>query len=87
MELNAATYKVKQTVELFLLNDLLLVAGKRRKKTSEQVRTGSSNERGETKDTGRLVAERCWNLTEIVVVDVKDSGGEPIVQVMSCYFG
>lgn len=70
VELNAATYKVKQSVELFLLNDLLLVAGRRR-------RRGEGNGVDEkNRDRGRLVAERCWMLSEVVVVDVKDSGGK-----------
>ncbi len=69
VELNSATYKVKQNVELFLLNDLLLVAARKRKREDAG--------RKEEKDW-RLVAERCWNLTEVVVVDVKDSGGGAI---------
>jgi hypothetical protein len=72
VELNSATYKVKQNVELFLLNDLLMVAARRRKR-SESNATG--RETGEATE-GKLVAERCWNLTEVVVVDVKDSGGK-----------
>lgn len=68
VELNAATYKAKQSVSLFLLNDLLLIAGRRRMKTA----VGDDKER----DRGRMVAERCWVLADLVVVDVKDSGGE-----------
>lgn len=76
VELNSATYKAKQTVELFLLNDLLLVAVRKRKRNEP----GSGKDKGQTgkeedKAKGRLVAERCWNLNEVVVVDVKDSGG------------
>jgi hypothetical protein len=62
VELNAATYKAKQSVSLFLLNDLLLIAGRRRTKGVEE--------------RGRMVAERCWVLADLVVVDVKDSGGK-----------
>ncbi|ORX39188.1 hypothetical protein BD324DRAFT_618768 [Kockovaella imperatae] len=61
VELNPATYKAKQSVSLFLLNDLLLIAGRRRSKTGEGAR-------------GRMVAEKCWVLADLVVVDVKDSG-------------
>ena len=53
---------------MFLLNDLLLIAGRRRVKTAQ----GDDKERGR----GRMVAERCWVLADLVVVDVKDSGGE-----------
>lgn len=78
VELNPATYKVKQTVELFLLNDLLLVAVRKRKRNevgaSDKRGGGAGGDEGE-KSKGRLVAERCWSLNEVVVVDVKDSGG------------
>jgi exocyst complex component 8 len=67
VELNSATYKIKQNVELFLLSDLLLVAARKRKRGDEETKADKD---------GRLVAERCWNLTEVVIVDVKDSGGE-----------
>lgn len=73
VELNAATYKAKQSVSLFLLNDLLLIAGRRRMKGAP---TMSANERDKERDRGRMVAERCWVLADLVVVDVKDSGGE-----------
>lgn len=69
VELNAATYKAKQNVSLFLLNDLLLVAGRRRLKAGPGVSIDQD-------DRGRMVAERCWFLTDLVVVDLKDSGGE-----------
>ena len=79
VELNSATYKAKQTVELFLLNDLLLVAVRKRKRNEPG---SSAKDKGQNKEEdkskGRLVAERCWNLNEVVVVDVKDSGGESI---------
>ncbi|TXT09072.1 hypothetical protein VHUM_02546 [Vanrija humicola] len=66
IELNAATYKPKQNISLFLLNDLLLVAGRRRLKTGQ-------NTAGES-EQGRLVAERCFVLTDLVITDIKDSG-------------
>jgi hypothetical protein len=71
VELNAATYKAKQSVSMFLLSDLLLIAGRRRTKNinapEDQRREG---------ERGRMIAERCWVLADLVVVDVKDSGGE-----------
>ena len=74
VELNAATYKAKQNVSIFLLNDLLLVAGKRRTK----VAPGLSTEQDKMRARGRMVAERCWVLADLVVVDVKDTGGESL---------
>ncbi|GAA5974202.1 hypothetical protein JCM11641_003323 [Rhodosporidiobolus odoratus] len=61
VELHAATYKPKQPVHLFLLNDALLVSVKKRRGPG-------------IGGPVRLVAERCFNLSEIVVVDLKDGG-------------
>jgi hypothetical protein len=58
--LNPATYKVEYAVHLVLLDDALLVAKRRRRRNGER---------------GRLVAERCWMLSEVVIVDVKDTSG------------
>nr|XP_019049686.1 exocyst complex component EXO84 [Kwoniella bestiolae CBS 10118]OCF28616.1 exocyst complex component EXO84 [Kwoniella bestiolae CBS 10118] len=75
VELNAATYKAKQNVSMFLLNDLLLIAGRRRLKSAQPASTsGESGERERERERGRMVAERCWVLADLVVVDVKDSG-------------
>jgi hypothetical protein len=68
VELNSATYKARQAVHLFLLNDALLVSVKKR---------GGPIEGGAAKS--RLVAERCFNLSEIVVVDLKDGGGSFLI--------
>lgn len=74
IELNAATYKAKQSVSMFLLSDLLLIAGRRRMKSAH------TDER--ERERGRMVAEKCWVLADLVVVDVKDSGGqyEPLLR-------
>ncbi|KAK8843984.1 hypothetical protein IAR55_006777 [Kwoniella newhampshirensis] len=78
VELNAATYKAKQSVSLFLLNDLLLIAGRRRTKgatTTDVAGTGIGGVAADKeRERGRMVAERCWVLADLIVVDVKDSG-------------
>lgn len=61
VELNSATYKAREPVHLFLLNDHLLVATQKRRQMGSAV---------------RLVAEKCFSLNEIVVVDMKDGAGE-----------
>ncbi|WVQ74291.1 hypothetical protein IAR50_003888 [Cryptococcus sp. DSM 104548] len=71
IELNAATYKPKQSCSMFLLSDVLLIAGKRRMKGGGGSEVGTQDKE---KERGRLVAERCWNLSELVIVDVKDGG-------------
>lgn len=78
IELNPATYKAKQLVELFLLNDLMLIAVRKRKRGIADSQAGGGR-RGATiggeGDGGHLVAERCFTLSEITVADIKDSGG------------
>ncbi|EAL19099.1 hypothetical protein CNBH1990 [Cryptococcus deneoformans B-3501A] len=81
VELNPATYKPKQNVSIFLLNDVLLIAGKRRNKGGSTTSVGDEKDR----DRGRMVAERCWNLIELGIVDVKD-GGE-LVNVIKVHRG
>lgn len=58
VELNAATYRPSQNVALFLLDDLLLVAARKKGRMTTKV---------------RLEAQRCFALGDIVVVDLKDS--------------
>lgn len=57
VELNAATYKPERAVALFLLDDMLLVAIQKKRHYGSRI---------------QLVAERCFSLSEIVVVDLKD---------------
>ncbi|KAF7337536.1 Exocyst complex component [Mycena sanguinolenta] len=66
--LNAATYKPTGKVKFVVLDDAVLVARRRR-------RTGGGGEgrgNGNTNE-GKLVAERCWALNEMLVLDTKDS--------------
>ncbi|EGO31220.1 hypothetical protein SERLADRAFT_432868 [Serpula lacrymans var. lacrymans S7.9] len=59
--LNAATYKVNNTVRFVILDDAVLVAKRRRRNNAE---------------SGKLVAERCWPLNEMLVLDTKDTASE-----------
>ncbi|CAG8507867.1 10576_t:CDS:10, partial [Cetraspora pellucida] len=63
VEISINTNRPKQAVHLFLLNDCLLVAVKKKRQA--------------TKDTTkiRLVADRCWSLDDISLIDMKDTDG------------
>jgi exocyst complex component 8 len=57
--LNAATFKVDHSVKFVLLDDALLVARKRIRRNNTE--------------SEKLVAERCWMLSEMMVLDTKDT--------------
>ncbi|RHZ84480.1 hypothetical protein Glove_81g62 [Diversispora epigaea] len=58
VEISFSTNKPKHPVHLFLLNDCLLVAVKKK-------RLGTSK--------AKLVADRCWGLDDISLIDMKDT--------------
>lgn len=63
--LNAATYKVVGKVKFVILDDAVLVARRRRRNA------GGGD--GSTVNEGKLVAEKCWPLNDMLVLDTKDS--------------
>jgi hypothetical protein len=69
--LNAATYKISGKVKFILLDDAVLVARRRRRNAGAAGGDGGSS----TVNEGKLVAERCWPLNEMLVLDTKDSLG------------
>ena len=56
--LNSATYKPEHNVKLVVLNDAVLMARKRTRRTA---------------DRPNLVAERCWPINDMLVLDTKDT--------------
>ena len=60
VEINPKSNKLKQGVQMFLLTDCLLVANKRKQGMSMRV---------------KLVADKCWPLNEITIIDMKDTSG------------
>lgn len=70
--LNAATYKVSHGVRFVVLDDAVLVAKRRRNRDAGGGRNAAD------KNGGKLVAERCWPLSEMLVLDTKDSASERI---------
>lgn len=63
-ELDSATWKPRRPVHLVLLNDHLLVAAKKRKRVDQS----SPNHRGPVPT--KLVAEECWPLQDIDMIDL-----------------
>lgn len=69
VELDAATWKAKRAAHIFLLNDYLLVATKKKRRVEQN---GALNGASAHKLT-KLVADRCWPLQEIDMVDISSS--------------
>ncbi|KAH7886270.1 hypothetical protein F5I97DRAFT_1241992 [Phlebopus sp. FC_14] len=70
-ELNAATYKMVSLVRFVVLDDAVLVARRRRGGgAAAAAATGAS---ASVEAGGKLVAERCWPLNEMLVLDTKDT--------------
>lgn len=73
MELDAATWKSKRPAHIFLLNDHLLVANKKKKQRVDPnaLVNGDVSQNSST----RLLADKCWPLQEIDIIDIAASGG------------
>ncbi len=71
-ELDAATWKPKQKVSLILLNDHLMVAREKSKNRVNPETTGKA-ESGQ-KVSNRLVAEKCWPLQDLDMLDLAPMG-------------
>jgi hypothetical protein len=78
--LNAATYKIDHSVRFVVMDDAVLVAKRRRRNTigggarpSGRLSGGTLSGGGFGDGSGKLVAERCWPLSEMLVLDTKDS--------------
>ncbi|MCJ1275756.1 exocyst complex component exo84 [Puttea exsequens] len=71
VELDAATWKARRHAHLFLLNDHLMVATRRKKRVDPNATTnGDAGQKAST----RTVAERCWPLQDIDMVDLASLG-------------
>ncbi|KAI9705511.1 MAG: exocyst complex component exo84 [Candelina mexicana] len=72
VELNVATWKPRRAVNIFLLNDHLLVASRKQKRV-DQVLNGASQQTQPSIHT--LIAERCWPLQDIEISDLPSGSG------------
>lgn len=64
VELDNATYRSRRAMQIFLLNDHLLIASRKKRKTDAP---GAADSRG---PMTKLVADRCWHLLDVEVVDM-----------------
>lgn len=64
VELDSATWKPKRPVHIVLLNDHLLIAAKKRKKVD------TNNPQARASAPTKLVAEECWPLQDIDMIDL-----------------
>jgi len=67
VELDSATWKSRRPVHIFLLNDHLLVATRKKKRVDQNI-NGTNGQRQHV--ATKLVAERCWPLQDIDMVDL-----------------
>jgi exocyst complex component 8 len=68
VELDNATYKSRRSMQIFLLNDYLLIASRKKRKADGP---GSSDSRA---PMTKIVADRCWPLLDIEVIDMAGTG-------------
>lgn len=67
IELDNATYKSRRAMQIFLLNDHLLIASRKKRKADAPDANGRA-------PASKLVADRCWSLLDIEVVDMSGTG-------------
>lgn len=67
IELDNATYKSRRAMQIFLLNDHLLIASRKKRKADAP----GSDARAPMM---KLVADRCWPLLDVEVVDMSSTG-------------
>ena len=68
VELDNATYKSRRAMQIFLLNDHLLIASRKKRKADAP---NTPDSRG---PMIKLVADRCWSLLDIEVIDMPGAG-------------
>ncbi len=70
VELNAATWKARRAIHIFLLNDYLLVATRKRKRADPALEGAEGAGQNQQPSLSKLVAEHCWPLHDIEIVDL-----------------
>ena len=70
LELDAATWKARRHAHIFLLNDHLMVATRKKKRVDPNAVNGDAAQ----KNAPRTVADKCWPLQDIDMVDLASAG-------------
>ncbi|KAI9842103.1 MAG: exocyst complex component exo84 [Sclerophora amabilis] len=73
VELNAATWKPRRHIHMFLLNDNLLVASRKEKRVDQPTSGANGVKHNQQKVSSKLVAERCWLLQDIQMMDLSSN--------------
>ena len=71
LELDAATWKARRHAHMFLLNDHIMIATRRKKRVDPNAMNADASQ----KNTTRLVADKCWPLQDIDMVDLASMSG------------
>lgn len=72
VELDAATWKGRKRVRLILLNDHFMVAAEKKRRGDP---SSAANSEPENKVATKLVAEKCWPLRDIDILDLATTAG------------
>ena len=67
LELDAATWKARRHAHIFLLNDHLMVATRRKKRVDPNAMTNGD---AKQHNTTRIIADKCWPLQDIDMIDL-----------------
>ena len=87
IELDAATWKPGRKAHLFLLNDHLMVAQRRKRRIDPNV---IANGDSAQKSSSRTVADKCWPLQDIDIIDlasVRGNNNEDMANAISIQYG
>lgn len=71
LELDAATWKASKKAHILLLNDHLMVATRRKRRVDPNAATNGD---ATQKSSSRLVADKCWALQDIDMIDLNAGG-------------
>lgn len=67
VELDSATWKPRRSVHIFLLNDHLMIALKRKNRLEP---TAGASEEGSQRPNFKLVVDKCWPLQDVDMLDL-----------------